>query len=355
MLRILHVVRNMNTGGIETTLVSYNEEIIEYDVLFDYLILSSNRAHFHDKIIQLNSKVFYIGELRILNVIYRFLALLRFFKSNSYQIVHFHLDSNSFIPLLAAYFTGVKVRVAHSHTSKSKNHRLLRSIFNSLIPIIATDLIACNVNSGKYMFKDNPYQIMNNIVNQRRFQFNNLLRTSLREEFDIQSKFVLGYVGSLVEEKNTEFLIFLIDRLKETVQNAVLLIIGDGPKMVVLKKMVLDKNLDEYVIFLGRRSDVYVFYNAFDVFLLPSKFEGSPVVVWEAGINGLPIILSDNISMDIEIENVRKFSIHEVNEWIESLSKVQSNPERKVDLKLLDLLNVNENVKKLIGFYNEKI
>ena len=67
------------------------------------------------------------------------------------------------------------------------------------------------------------------------------------------------------------------------------------------RELVIKNEMQNNVIFLGQREDVRELYNAFDVFILPSLYEGLPVVGVEAQANGLPCIFSDTISNEVVI------------------------------------------------------
>ena len=99
----------------------------------------------------------------------------------------------------------------------------------------------------------------------------------------------------MTEQKNTLFIIDIFNALVKKEPKAKLLIIGDGN----LREAMLAK-IDEYgiknsVLYLGRREDIPQFYNAMDCFLLPSLYEGLPVVGVEAENCGLPMFFSTEI------------------------------------------------------------
>ena len=350
MIRILHVVRNMNIGGIETTLMTYNREIIKYGIRFDYLILSDSKGYFHNEILKLGGSVNYLDIITLKNIVGLYFKLVSFFKKNPYKYVHFHLDSNALIPLFAAAQAKVKNRIVHSHTSKSKNYKFLRGVFNTIIPLLATDLYACNLAAGKYMFGSRKSNIMINAIDIDKFRFNINLRSSLRREYKVKNKTVIGFVGSLVEEKNFGFLIDLFREFMQNNEEFVLVVLGDGPLYEDYIEQIKLYNLKDFAIFLGRKGNPEKYYNMMDLLVLPSHFEGSPVVVYEAAANGLYTMISDTVTLDFQSDRILKLSTSNLEEWNMAI-KMHSQTQRSLDHDLLDRINIASNCINLVNYY----
>jgi glycosyltransferase involved in cell wall biosynthesis len=80
-----------------------------------------------------------------------------------------------------------------------------------------------------------------------------------------------------------------------------LLLVGDGSYRPVIKDKIQQMGLTPYVIFAGLRSDVpRLMLGAMDIFILPSLYEGLPVVGIEAQAANLPFILSDVITEELD-------------------------------------------------------
>lgn len=160
---------------------------------------------------------------------------------------------------------------------------------------------------GKKASAEGKVHIMTNAVDTDSFQFSNVLRIQKQEELQITGKFVIGIVGRLSEQKNYPFLFSAYKKVTEQRDDTVLLIVGRGLEEDKIKKLAADMNLGNSVRFLGIRSDVSELLNAFDMFVLPSKYEGLPVVLIEAQANGVQELVSDRVTTEMDITDLIKF------------------------------------------------
>lgn len=119
--------------------------------------------------------------------------------------------------------------------------------------------------------------------------FNAKLREDTRKEFGWENKIVYGFIGRYVPQKNPLFLIDIFNEIAKKQENAILVMIGFGELENEMHDRIESYGVTDKVIDLGRRDDIKQFYNAFDAFLLPSLYEGMPVVGIEAQCSGLPI------------------------------------------------------------------
>lgn len=303
MIRVLHVVTHMNRGGLETMIMNYYRNIDRETVQFDFLVHRENKADYDEEIEQLGGRIYRISRLNPFSISYR-KELNNFFKEHSeYQIVHVHQDCMSSIILKAAKKNGVKVRIAHSHSSsQDKNIKyLIKLFYKRLIPQYATDLLACGEKAGKWMFSGAKFQILNNAIEADRYVFNPKKREYMRESLGIkENELLIGHVGRFSPPKNHEFLIQIFNNIVEK-KNAKLLLIGDGDLRKEIENKVKQLGISDRVIFTGVRSDVFDLMQAMDVFVFPSLYEGLPVTMVEAQAAGLPCVISSNIPKETVI------------------------------------------------------
>ena len=88
-----------------------------------------------------------------------------------------------------------------------------------------------------------------------------------------------------------------------------------------MKKLVYNKKLDAEVCFLGSIDNVHEIYNAFDLFVLPSRFEGLCFVAIEAQTNGLQCILSDQVTKETKICRNTEFLSLNTELWTNEICK----------------------------------
>ena len=105
--------------------------------------------------------------------------------------------------------------------------------------------------------------------------------------------------------------------------------LGDGPLFSKIKEEVKELELDNDVVFLGKRNDIPDLLSSMDIFILPSLFEGLPVVGVEAQASGLPIVLSDTITEEICLFNYKYLDLKKSpNYWAKEVLSIKRNDNR---------------------------
>lgn len=287
-----------------------------------------------------------------------FVQMRKMLKKEKYDIVHVNGSSNMMaIELAAAYFAGVKVRVAHSHntvTEHIKLHKLLAIPFNQLTNV----RLACNEASGKWLFGNKKFTVIDNGIFLEKYLYNQEIRQKIRNGLGIsKDEILLGHVGHFSYQKNQEFLVNLTKKLPS---NYKLLLIGDGHDFEGIEAKVKKLALGNRVYFTGTVSNVPDYLSAMDIFLLPSRFEGQPFVIVEASANGLPIIVSDKVSLEANLTGKIRFLPLIVKDWIREISclnyrdrQVESHDNcGKLASKGYDIYS---NVDKLYSIYKEHL
>ncbi|MFR6666536.1 MAG: glycosyltransferase family 1 protein, partial [Thomasclavelia spiroformis] len=353
----LQIVTTMNRGGLETMLMNYYRNIDRSKIQFDFLEHRSEESDYDKEIISLGGRIYRIDVLNPFSFKYR-QQLRQFFKNHpEYKIVHCHLDCMSSIPLSYAKKNAVKVRIAHSHSSsQDKNIKfLLKSFYKRRISKVATHLFACGDKAGKWMFGNNDFSVINNAINTKDFLFNQHVRKKVREELELQNKFVIGHVGRFNEPKNHTFIINIFKELVSINDNAKLLLVGEGNLKNEIEKKVEDLGLSQYIVFYGKCDCVNRIMQAFDIFLFPSLYEGLPVTMVEAQANGLKCFISNKVPKEcIMSENVEILSLEDTAvKWAESINKYSEGYTRKNMLKSIsdNGFDIEKNTKELEGVY----
>lgn len=285
-----------------------------------------------------------------------FSSLISLLRKSNYDAIHVNGSSTIMaIELAAAFFAGVKIRIAHSHntvTEHKKLNRLLRVPFE----IFVNRRIACNNAAGKWLFRNKHFDIIDNGILLENYHYNQNDRTEIRKSFKLnKNDILLGDIGKFNYQKNQSF---LLEVLKQLPKKYKLILIGNGPdfKDVLLKANVL--GLRDRVIFTGVVNDVQRYLSAMDTFVLPSRFEGQPFVVIEAAANGLPIIVSDHVSEEINITNSFTFLPLEIDAWVEQLKNLKPKDricETKINIMVLreNGYDLADNVETLYQLYTD--
>lgn len=315
----------MKRGGIEAFMMNYFRHIDRNQVQIDFVVHGYDKGVYDDEILAAGSKIYHVPTKSKHPIAYQ-KKLREIFGSGEYQIVHSHCDAMSGWILKIAKQCGVPVRIAHSHNTNHLTNnpikRLINEYYRKQIPKYATDLFACSQAAGKWLFGRNAkFKVIKNAIDLDKFKFNEEKRKKIRNLYDWNDKYVIGHVGRFDYQKNQEFLIPVLEQVKEHRKNAVLAFVGDGKTMQDIKECVQKGHVTQSVFFLGSKDNVDSIYNAFDVFVLPSRFEGLGIVAVEAQANGLHCIITDQIPREaILCDNVELLSIRDVERWAASLT-----------------------------------
>lgn len=302
MIRVLQVVNNMHRAGLETMLMNYYRHIDKNKVQFDFLTHRPEKDDYDDEILSMGGKVYYAPRLYPQNYVAYFSYMKHFFYEHpEYKIIHSHIDSMSYLPLKAAMKSGVPIRIAHSHnTSIDRDFKyFLKMYYRKKITGVATDYLACGEEAGRFLFKNNPFMVVPNAIDKKDFVYNETVRLKKRKELGVNDEIVYGHIGRISYQKNHKMLVEVFAEIVKINPKSILLIIGVGEKENEIRKLVHDKGLGSKVKFLGKRTDVSSLYQAMDAFVMPSYFEGVPVVGVEAQFSKLPCFFSDRVPVEV--------------------------------------------------------
>ena len=227
-----------------------------------------------------------------------FLALWEYIRKEKIEVIHAHGNSGTLaVEMLAGYLGRAKKRIAHSHNTNCeqiKTDRILRPLFN----ILYTDALACGEEAGKWLFGNRPFRILTNGRDVEKYKFNLVMRDKMRKQYGLIDEFVIGHVGGFYRQKNHVFLIEIFREVLKQKPDAMLFLIGDGPMKESIEKSAED--IKRNIVFVGITDHVEDYLNMMDAMVLPSLFEGLPLVVIEWQINGLPCLISDVVTKDCE-------------------------------------------------------
>ncbi|HAQ39737.1 MAG TPA: glycosyltransferase family 1 protein [Clostridiales bacterium] len=301
-IRVLQVFAKMNRGGAETMIMDLYHHIDRTKVQFDFIVHTAEKCDFDDEIEQLGGNIYSMPKYNGKNHFIYKKAWDDFFKEHSeYNIIHGHLRSTAAIYLKIAKRYGM-ITIAHSHSTSSGNgyKAFVKNLLQHQIKFTSDYMLACSYDAGKWLFGGKNIELnkcknLKNAIEISKFIFNKDVRMKVRKDLNLDGKYVVGHVGRFYPPKNHEFVIDVFNLIKKEKDNAVLILIGDGPDRKIIEDKVQKFGLGNSVIFLGVRSDVNELIQAMDVFLFPSKYEGLGIVLIEAQASGLKCIVSDLI------------------------------------------------------------
>lgn len=302
-------------GGVEAVILNYFRNINKSKFVFDFVIDSdSTDNNFINEIQELGGTIIKCPPYQKLHKYNKFLYKL--FKEKKYDIVHSNINTLSVFPLRIAEKAGIKIRIAHSHSTsnpKEWKKNLLKNILRPFSKKYANVYFACSELAGRYLFGNKTFDegkvvIINNAINLDKFKYNEEKRKEIRKKLNIKNDtFVIGNIGRFVAQKNHTFLIDIFNEMHKENENSVLLLIGQGMLQNEIKEKVDKLGLANSVKFIGQVTNANDYYNAMDVFVLPSLYEGLPVVGVEAQASGLLCELSNEMTKETKILSTTNF------------------------------------------------
>lgn len=348
-------------GGVESVIMNYYENIDRTKFQFDFICDDDSTNIPYEKIEKLGGKVILVPPYQ---KVFKYIKTLKkIFKENNYKIVHSNINTLSVFPLYAAKKAGVPVRIAHSHSTSNKKEWKKNAVKNVLRPFSkknANVYFACSELAARYLFgnKKGKVTIINNAINLEKFKFNQEKRDKLRKGLKIEdNEFVVGHIGRFVAQKNHTFLIDIFNELHKENKDTVLLLIGQGPLQDQIKEKVRELGLEDSVRFAGQVDNASDYYNAMDVFVLPSLYEGLGMVLIEAQANELPCIASTEVPKKASVSNQVEFiSLKEENKkWADNILRKNRKDCKFVYTKDYEKYDIRKECQKLQDEYKRKI
>lgn len=341
MVRVLHVIKSLVSGGIETMIMNFYRNIDREKVQFDFAVHTQEYGFYEAEARKLGARIYYFHNLNEVNVFEYKREWEQFWKEhmNEYVVVHGHYRSHATFYVSVAKKWGVKT-IAHSHSTSPKTIRGL-GISMLMYPLrySADYLFACSQKAGIYMFGRQFYrrgEIINNAIDIQKFKIDKRTKEKLVKQYSLENKFIVGHVGNYLIAKNHEFLIDIFVEIRKMVPNSKLVLIGAGTddKGNELWKKISKLDLEGDVIALGKTNQVSEWLQVMNAFVFPSIHEGLGMAVVEAQAAGVRCVISDTIPNEVLVSNeIMQKSINtSAKEWAECVMDFCGNYV-KVDTK----------------------
>ena len=311
-IRVLHFVSTLGHGsGVMSVIINYYRHIDREKVQFDFLHFVECEDSYADEIKSLGGKIYYVekpgGSLKSLK------QLNSFFQAHAkeYAWLHNHEVYLTFLlrPISKRY--GLEKFIVHRHATKYSDkplHAVRNGILCLPIRFMKVEMFACSEAAGKFLYGEKMMKagkvfVMHNAIDCEKFRFRPEVRERFRKEMGLEGKFVIGHVGRFERQKNHEFLIRVFTEVHKQMPESVLLMVGEGSLEQSVRQIVRKQILDKSVVFLGQRTDVADLLQVMDIFLLPSRYEGLGIVLFEAQVNGLKCYASNYVPKESSLGN----------------------------------------------------
>ena len=355
MIRVLYILPSINkANGVNKFVYNYLSKINNKNFHFEILTQESRSIDFAKKYEDIGVKVHTLPSFKKHSFFKNINNIKSFFKANdSYDIVHCNVVNYGAFYLRAAKKNGSNIRILHSHATKSSD-KIISKIRNFFLEPVAkyyaNEYAACSVLAAKHLFRNKKFKLIYNAMDVTAIQ-NKLYSCDINTNFLTLSKGkkVIGFVGRLVKQKNPLFIVEIAYKLKLIYKNFIILIIGTGILEEKMKEEIVKANMNEHFFFLGEIEDAKPYYNYMDCFILPSIFEGLPLVAIEAQLSGLPCLISAKVTNEVKISHTCKLiNIDSAEIWATEI--VNSFNEHKI-LPYAQEYDIHYAKEDLINYY----
>lgn len=312
-IKVLMVAGDMHVGGIENQLMhlARNADTGKFQIDFTSTMPD---AFYREEIEQLGGKFILLPPMNWKRPDIYCHALFKVMKEGQYDVVHSHELFHSGITLWLAQKAGVPCRFAHAHNwcdddgtgkKRSTTRTLYNAVMRTLINRHSTVQIACSTWAGRFLYgermqKRDSYHLVFNSVDTGKF----LDRYDQTEsgEFCNDGWVNVLNVARITAVKNQKFLLEIADEFRKRGNKIRILCAGNGDEEyeAQVHSMIEQKQLGEYIQFLGVRKDIDVLMRKCSAFVLPSKYEGMPLVMIEAQAAGLPCVSANTYSPEVD-------------------------------------------------------
>lgn len=328
-MKVLCVVNNLRScNGVTTVLMNqYSAVATKYEV--DFLQIAEWENVYETAIVDNGGHIYTMPKVKKKFDKLTFSYLKKLFTSQKYDIVHVNLtDLYAAIILFEAKKARVPIIIYHSHNprlqGKSEN-KIKKLIYDTLCVHFANEYAACSHLAGESIFGKRKFAVLKNTMDAECYVFNKNSRKKIRQDLSIlDDDIVIGSVGRYAEQKNPLFAYEVFKILHEENNKIKYIWVGsEGICEDIIRQSIDRDNLQDAFFMVGSRDDANAWYSAFDLFLLPSLFEGFGNVLIEAQISGCPVFTSDRVPSETKITNlIHYLSLNaSANEWAHEISR----------------------------------
>lgn len=331
---LIGFIMNGQAGGVDKYLLTFADSVRSEKLKVDFLT-NKKDVSLEKMLNEKGSELFEVANLKHPYLQYK--QILTLLKENKYDMTYFNISTAiSIIGPYAAYKADIGRRAIHSHSSgndcdvfwKRKVLDIIHACGKRVLYKYGNQFYGCSRAAGYWLFPkalvdSEAFDVIYNAVDLSKFRFDTKLRYKVRAQYNVEDCLVIGHVGNFCYPKNHLYLIKIFAELIKKEPNARLVLVGDGPDFIKIEEQVKQLELTEKVMFLGKCNNVSELYQMMDIFLLPSNFEGLPIVGVEAQGTGLKCLFSDTITDEVKLtKEARFFSIKgSVQPWVECILK----------------------------------
>lgn len=366
MIRVLHIMRSLNAGGIGAFVMNVYRKINRNNIQFDFALTNSGMGVFGEEIELLGGKIYFLtteGNRGLKDGVEQVRNLYHLCRNNNYDIVHCHYYFANAWFLMAAKCAGVPVRVSHCHNAgEVRRVGLSRIIFETvsrkLLFSQGTVFLGCSEAAVVFLYGRNALitgkaRILYNGIDYEKFEINKYDIYGLKRHYQVENKHVCVFVGRFEMQKNPIFALEVFREVHRSIRNSVFLMIGYGSLEGEIIKFVRANNLAECVRLLPPDSNVAELQAISEVMIAPSIWEGLSIAYIEAQKMSTVVVASKQISQEVDMGYCEFVSLGEKEDWVNTVMNIKhdNSSNRKYDQEKYNRFDINTTVRNLMGYY----
>lgn len=335
-IRILTITPALNLcGGIENYTMNYYRNMSN-DIYMDFITHEIKDEQYKKEIEEKGGKVYLFSTIDFKNL-GQFLRQLKEFFNNhhDYDIIHCNMANAAVFYFYYAKKYGINVRIIHSHQNNYADkflHKLRNIPLIHLGKKLATHNFACSKYAGDFLFGKNNYYIINNAIDTEKFKYNENKRKEIRKKENLnEDELLFANIGRFCNQKNQLFLIDIFNLIHKENENTKLFLIGRGELKDKIKQKIKEDELEDCIVIKEPIKNVNEYLQAIDALVMPSLYEGLPVIGVEAQCADVKCFFSNAITQETKISNETIYIDLQncAEEWKNIILKKLEKTERK--------------------------
>ncbi len=315
-IKVLHIIKSLGRGGAEMllpeTLKLHDRENFDFHYIYflpwkDQMVGALQKA---------GGKVTCLEAKDNIRLLLQYKEIISYTREHQINLIHCHLPWAGFVGRLVHKNTGIPL-IYTEHNMQERYHSVTKSInkltFNSQsLALGVSEDVTSSIN--KNISPKIPVRTLLNGVNTESFKRTG--NSQVRKELGIpEDAIVLGNVAVFRFQKRLVEWLQVMNKIQEQNSNIYGVIVGAGPLEEEIKKEWKTLGLENVVFFPGLKTDVKPYFEAMDIFMMSSSFEGLPIALLEAMSMECAVVATDAGGIKEVIRNEQDGLTCKVEEW----------------------------------------